>query len=239
MSGRFDSDTDLEFFNSHPLEAASSPGFILAEDFATDSSQFIGGFGSPEASKSPLPDRATASTFLDTNVHQTLSAPSTASPAGSYQDSSSDSSGYKRKSSSESSRSAITTADTMMADDMDMGDWKADDIIRRNDAPNFGGYDGTINPSAMQTHFEFSDKTMENDFDFESAASSPSGFGLRPVNMESPEMPTIKYDAPRKNNPGVKTKLRNHNKVNSVSWGEFCQMRNRLIRSSNIPSLNL
>lgn len=212
---RLDSDTDLEFFNSHPLEAVSSPGFILAEDFATDSSQYLGGFGSPEVSKSPLPDEAAASTFLNTDVHQTLSAPSTASPAGSYQDSSSDSSGYKRKSSSDSSRSALTSADTMMADDMDMGDWKADDMMRKNDAPNFDGYDGTINPSAMETNFEFSDKTMENDFDFESAASSPSAFGLRPVEMESPEMPTIKYDAPRKNHSIMKTKSRTHNKVTS------------------------
>lgn len=215
MSGRLDSDSDLEFFNSNPLESANSPGYILAEDFATDSSQYLTGLGSPETSKSPLPDRA-ASTFLETNLHQTLSAPSTASPAGSYQDSSSDSSGYKRKSSSESSRSAFTSGDTMMADDLDMGDWKADDMIRGNGETNFGGYDGTINPSAMDTNYEFSDKTMENDFDFESAASSPSAFGIRPVDMESPEMPTIKHDFPRKHNPVVKSKFKNHNKANSV-----------------------
>ena len=105
----------------------------------------------------------------------------------------------------------------MMADEMDMGDWKTDDdVTSRNDPPSFGGYDGTINPSAMDAHFEFSDKTMENDFDFESAASSPIAFGLRPVDMESPEMPTIKYDTHRKN-PVVKTKFRTHNKGNSVS----------------------
>lgn len=219
MSGRLDSDPDLEFFNPNPLDSASSPGYILAEDFATDSSQFLGGLASPEASKSPLPESATPSNFLDTNLHQTLSAPSTASPAGSYQDSSSDSSGYKRKSSSESSRSAFTSGDTMMADDMDMGDWKTDDMMRSNGASNFGGYDGTINPSAMEANYEFSDKIMENDFDFESAASSPSAFGLRPVEMESPEMPSIKYDTPRKGNTVLKTKFKNHNKANSVSSG--------------------
>lgn len=222
MSGRLDSDPDLEFFNSNALEADSSSGYILAEDFATDSSQFLGGFGSPEVSKSPIPNGTTASPFPDTNLHQTLSAPSTASPAGSYRDSSSDSSRYKRKSSSDSSRSAITSADIMMADDMDMGDWKADDMVRGNDGTSFGVYDGTINPSAMDTNFEFSDKTMENDFDFDSAASSPSAFGLRPVEMESPEMPTIKYDTPRKNNPMIKTKFKGHNKANSVSPLELC-----------------
>lgn len=225
MSGQPDSDTDLEFFNSNSLESTSSPGFILAEDFVTDSAQFLGGFGSPETSKSSLPERTTASSFLDTKLHQTLSAPSTASPAGSYQDSSSDSSGYKRKSSSESSRSAFTSADTMMADDMDMVDWKNDDILQRDDALSFNSYDGTINPSVMDTNFEFCDKTMENDFDFESATSSPSAFGLRPVEMDSPEMPITKYDPPRKKSQIVKTKSRNHNKMSSVGSKPFCYER--------------
>jgi hypothetical protein len=108
----------------------------------------------------------------------------------------------------------------MMADDTDMGDWKVDDMMQGNDAQNFGGFDGTINPSAMDANFGFSDKTMENDFDFESAASSPSPFGIGPVEIDSPEMPTIKYDTPRgKNSPMLKTKInKNHNKANSVGF---------------------
>ena len=219
MSGRLDSDPDFEFFDSNlPLDATNSPGIFLAEDFSTDSSQYLTNFGSPNPAnhKSPLPDQGS---LLDTRLQQSLSAPSTASPAGSYQDSSSESSEYKRKSSSDSSRSALTSADVMMADDTDMGDWKVDDMIRGNEPRNFGGYGGTINPSTMDTNFEFSDKTMENDFDFESAASSPSPFGIGPVDMESPEMPTIKYDTPRaKDSPVLRTKFnKNHNKVNSVS----------------------
>jgi hypothetical protein len=216
MSGRLDSDPDFEFFDSNlPLEAANSPGVFLAEDFATDTSQYLTNFGSPAPlnHKSPLPDQES---LLDTRVQQSLSAPSTASPAGSYQDSSSESSGYKRKSSSDSSRSALSPGDVMMADDTDMGDWKVEDMISGNDASNFGGYDGTINPASMSTNFEFSDKTMENDFDFESAASSPSPFGIGPVDMDSPEMPTIKYDTQKRKSPMSKTKFKNHNKANSV-----------------------
>jgi hypothetical protein len=217
MSGRLDSDPDFEFFDSNnlPVDAANSPGFFLAEDFATDSSQYLTNFGSPNPSnlKSPLPQQAS---LLDTRVQQSLSAPSTASPAGSYQDSSSESSGYKRKSSSDSSRSVLTSGDVMMNDDADMGDWKAEDMITGNDSSAFGGYGGTIDPSAMNNNYGgFSDKTMENDFDFESAASSPNPFAIGPV--ESPEMPTIKYDTPKKNSPILKTKLKNHNKANSVS----------------------
>jgi hypothetical protein len=116
----------------------------------------------------------------------------------------------------------------MMADDTDMGDWKVDDIVQGSDAQGYGGFDGTINPSAMDANFGFSDKTMENDFDFESAASSPSPFGIGPVDMESPEMPTIKYDTPRgKTSPMLKTKFnKNHNKANSVSYRPiFCKLR--------------
>jgi hypothetical protein len=151
-------------------------------------------------------------------VQQSLSAPSAASPAGSYQDSSSESSEYKRKSSSDSSRSALTSGDVMMNDDTDMGDWKAEDMVTGNEASAFGGYGGTIDPSAMNNNYGgFSDKTMENDFDFESAASSPSPFAIGPVEMDSPEMPTIKYDTPKQNPAMLKTKFKNHNKANSVS----------------------
>ncbi|KUJ09195.1 uncharacterized protein LY89DRAFT_598700 [Mollisia scopiformis] len=216
MSGRLDSDPDFEFFDSN-LAGAASPGtFLNAEDFATDNSSFLASFGTPNPTnyKSPLPDQGS---ILDSRLQPTLSAPSTASPAGSYRDSSSESSGYKRKSSSDSSRSALTSGDIMMADDTDMNDWKVEDMMS-GDATGFGGFDGTgtINPSTMNTNFEFSDKSMENDFDFDSAASSPSPFGgIRPVEMESPEMPTIKYDTPRKHSPLLKTKTKNHNKANS------------------------
>ena len=216
MSGRLDSDPDFEFFDTNNLDAGNSPGIFLAEDFATDTPQVLGGSGPTNTAKSPLTDRAT---LLDTKLPRSLSAPSTASPAGSYQDSSSDSSGYKRKSSSDSSRSAVTNGDVMMADDVDMGDWKVDDMVQGNEAQDYGAFDGTIDPSAMETNFGFNDKAMENDFDFESAASSPSPFGIGPLEMDSPEMPTIKYDTPRvKNSPMLKTKFnKNHNKVNSVS----------------------
>lgn len=211
MSGRLDADPDFEFFDSN-LEGVSSPGLLLAEDFATDNSQFLTNFGSPNTTsqKSPLLDH---NSLLDTRVQQSLSAPSTVSPAGSFQDSSSESSGYKRKSSSDSSQSALTSADIMMAD-TDMGDWKVDESMLSNDAQNYGGFDGTINPATMN-NFEFSDKTMENDFDFESAASSPSPFGIGP--MDSPEMPVIKQDTPRRHSPMLKSKFMNNDKRNSVS----------------------
>jgi hypothetical protein len=104
----------------------------------------------------------------------------------------------------------------MMADDTDMADWKVEDMMAGNNAQNFASYDGTMDPSAMNHGFElFSDKTMENDFDFESAASTPSPFAIGPI--DSPEMPTIKYDTPRKFSPLVK-KSKTHNKAASVSF---------------------
>lgn len=217
MPGRLEQDTEYsEFFDSNlPLDAGNSPGIFSADDYTNDNSQFFN-FGSPNSTnhKSPLPSQRT---LLDTKVQPSLSAPSTASPAGSYQDSSSDSSGYKRKSSSDSSRSALTSGDAMTTEDAEMGDWKMEDMINGNGngMNGYSNFDGTINPSSMNNNFEFSDKSMENDFDFESAASSPSPFGVKPVDMESPEMPTIRHEQPRKHTPAPKTKFKNHRPAHS------------------------
>lgn len=100
----------------------------------------------------------------------------------------------------------------MMAD-ADMSDWKADEMMTGGEEVQFAGYDGTINPTSMNA-FGFSDQAMENDFDFDSAASSPFGPGA--ADMESPEMPTIKYDTPRRHSPKIRTKPGHHAKMNSV-----------------------
>lgn len=217
MSGQLDSDPDFEFFDSSnvPLEAANSPGIFFAEDLTTDSSQFLDACSpAPSAYKTPNQGQGT---LIDTTLQHTFSAPSTASPAGSSPDSGSDSSEYKRKSSSESSRSALTLGDAVMADDEDMGMWKTEEARVGKDGPGFGTFDGTINPASMNTNFEFNDKTMENDFDFESAASSPSPFGTGPADMESSDMTTIKYEPHSKRSPMPKAKVnRNHNKAHSV-----------------------
>lgn len=220
MSGQLDSDPDFDFFDSTlPTQAANSPDIFSSIDFATDNSQYLVGFGSPRTDnrKSPALNQ---SSVLDTRLQQSLSAPSTLSPAGSYGDSSSDSSvGYKRKSSSDSSRSA-QTSDAMMADDTDMVDWKVEDMIS-GDARNFASFNGTMDPAAMSNGFEiFSDKTMENDFDFESAASSPSPFGGN-GQMDSPEMPVIKHDTPRNYSPMMKTKSKHRSKAPSVGFSDM------------------
>jgi len=207
-------DLDFGFFDVNTqFVAGSSPSTFLAEESTVESYKHSTGIGTP-SSVTLEQDLLNRPSFTQRRP-QTLFAPSSASPAGSYQDSSSDSSGYKRKSSSDSSRSALTGKDIMMAD-TDMSDWKVDEMMTGGDGPHFGGFDGTINPSSMNNAFGFNDKAMENDFDFDSAASSPSPFGAGPVDMESPEMPTIKYDTPRKSSPKVKTKIGHHAKINSV-----------------------
>jgi hypothetical protein len=205
-------DPDFEFFDTNtPFAATSSPSAFLAEEYNVESPKYSATIDTtvPAALKQDLRSQ---SSFPDSRP-KTLSAPSSASPAGSFQDDSSDSSRYKRKSSSDSSRSALTGGDFMMAD-ADMNDWKADEMMTGGEGVQFAGYDGTINPSSMNNAFGFSDQAMENDFDFDSAASSPFGPGA--VDMESPEMPTIKYDTPRRHCPKMRTKPGHHAKMNSV-----------------------
>jgi hypothetical protein len=207
-------DPDFGFFDINtPFVAGSSPSTFLAEESAVENYKYNTGIGTP-SSVTHEQDPLNRPSFAQSKS-QAPYTQSSASPAGSYQDSSSDSSRYKRKSSSDSSQSVLTGKDIMMAD-TDMGDWKVDDMMTGEDGAHFGGYDGTINPSSMNNTFGFNDKAMENDFDFDSAASSPSPFGAGPVDMESPEMPTIKYDTPRKCSPKIRTKFRHHAKVNSV-----------------------
>jgi hypothetical protein len=217
MSRAIDSDPDFEFFDANPLEDASNDlNVFFTENLAAEGSQVVdfnsttSPYGSPLKSKTPL---------IITKARHPTSAPSTASPAGSLQDSSSESSGYKRKSSSESSRSALTAGDILMTDE-DMLDWKMDDLMDDMDSNNnlevFGANDGTIDPISMDNNYEFNDKSMENDFDFESAASSPSPFAFGRVSMDSPEMPTIRHDTHRRQSPATKSKFnKNHIKVNS------------------------
>lgn len=218
MSGPMEPDPDFEFLdNPHlPFEATYSPSNFF-EEFASDSPPYFSAFGTSSAAKHKSLEQPS---FINTGVLQpTLSAPLTASPAGSSHSSSSDSIAYKRKSSSDSSGSALTSVGAMIPDDIDMGDWKGDDIIKGESMSNFGEFagNGTINPSAMDNNHGFNDKAMENDFDFESASSSPSPFAIT-MEMESPSMPAIKYNTPRKSSPVVKTKFRNHNKSHSVRY---------------------
>lgn len=224
MGGSTQDMDDFEFFDANlPLENPTSPGIFLPEDLTNDSPQYTSVFESPKIRKHPL---INTTSFLDAsrNDHPILSAGVLTSPATSSQDSSSVSSRSKRKASgSDSSQSALTPGDTMMADDTDMKDWKVDDMMTGGDVPNYSGFsgsglsplNGTIDPSKMSKNtFDFSDKSMENDFDFESATSSPSPFAAgQSSDMDSPE---IRYAKLAKNSPRLKTEFR-HQKMNSVS----------------------
>ncbi|QSZ32766.1 hypothetical protein DSL72_002345 [Monilinia vaccinii-corymbosi] len=214
MSGA-DSDPDFEFLdNSHmSFDATYSPKNLF-EEFSHDSPPYYSAYATPSVAGHKSPEQPS---FLNTAVLQApLSAPSTASPAGSSQSSTSDSMEYNRKASSDSSRSALNSGTAIVKDDIDMGDWKAEDMIKGEGMSNFDDYagNGTINPSAMLNNFGFNDRSMEDDFDFDSASSSPSPFAVK-MDMESPQMPTIKHDTPRKISPMPRNKSRNYNKSNS------------------------
>jgi hypothetical protein len=206
-------DRDFEFFDaSTPFIASSSPGTFLGHSLAGDERESSGLesplLASPKHESSGRP-------FLDSSP-QALSTQSLDSPSGSFQDSSSDSSRYKRKSSSESSRSAFIPKDGMMTD-TDMGDWKVDDILGGNEMETYSDYQPSSNLPLSSGVFDFSDKIMENDFDFDSAASSPNNFARAPLEVESPEMPTIKYNTPQRNSPSLSNPKFGHNSRASVS----------------------
>lgn len=223
----------FEFFNP-----PQSPGIFLGD--SDDIISYNSGIGSPPLHKvqTPIINPAT----IHHTSAQALSAPSSASPAGSFGDSSSeDSSHRKRKSSSDSSHSALTGRDVMMADDTDMSEWKVDELMTGGDGPNYHGFRAsnigplgdTVDPSKMDMSFNFNDKSMDNDFDFERASSSPSPFTNGPANMDSPEMPAIRFDIPGKQSPKMRSQVRHHMKANSVCT------ESSVLMALAIPSLRI
>ncbi|KAI9894821.1 MAG: hypothetical protein M1814_000040 [Vezdaea aestivalis] len=137
-------------------------------------------------------------------------SPTYNSPYASTQDSVSTSSkGVKRKLSSGSTKSSSGSSYKTMAEDADMADWKPDELMMGEDGLNFGGFTATpnaSNPLQLDQDFERSNTLMENDFDFDSAASSPSPYGPKSASarrrLQSRDL-TIPYRGSPKPQPAL------------------------------------
>lgn len=100
--------------------------------------------------------------------------------------------------------------------DVDACEWKG----RENGSPEeslevYAQYPPGLNSASSTPAYAFSDKAMENDFDFESAASSPNH--NMPI-MKSPGMPTIKHNTPKRLPPALRVR-NGHQSKPSVSAG--------------------
>lgn len=203
-------DQDFEFFNpGTPYISSGSPGHFLDQNLPPG--ERTARFGSPAVTHK----RHTINKGSGVEAGpRTPSTPSLDSPGGSFHDSSSDSStSNKRKSSESSSRPAFKAKDVSM-NDAEMGDWKVGGGLGQDETETYGGYGSTSASSSTATAFDFNDKIMENDFDFDSAASSPSHFASA---MKSPEMPTIKHDTPSRSTQILKNRA-GHRSKSSVSF---------------------
>lgn len=106
-----------------------------------------------------------------------------------------------------------------MAEDTDMRDWKPASVVEMQHYDPYGAADSsnaTIDPARMDLNYDFNDKAMEKDFDFESAASSPSPFNMS-QEVEPPSMPSIKQDAVKKRCSGTRVRPKSQNRTASVS----------------------
>ncbi|MCJ1403196.1 hypothetical protein MMC11_006419 [Xylographa trunciseda] len=135
-----------------------SPGRFFNDDVFAASP-----FQSPAPKRAPNPSTKSA----DATTGHRLSG----SPESSLQDSSSDSSGRrKRRTSSKSSLSALAGHAQVRSGPRASGA-KSDDMMDIVSEPVFD-FSGTAAP--LYDGYDFSNRAMETDFDFESAASSPS-----------------------------------------------------------------
>ncbi|MCJ1384932.1 hypothetical protein MMC17_008050 [Xylographa soralifera] len=167
------------------LPCLDSPPFFDADMIGTTSNEdlYFGGALSQDSPgrffnddafaaspfQSPAPKRASNPPIKGANA--TTDNHLSGSPESSLQDSSSDSSRrHKRRTSSKSSLSALTAHDQVMTG-THSSEWKSDDIMEMAPEPVFD-FAGAAAP--IYNGYDFSNRAMETDFDFESAASSPS-----------------------------------------------------------------
>ncbi|MCJ1420730.1 hypothetical protein MMC32_007089 [Xylographa parallela] len=135
-----------------------SPGRFFNDDVFAASP-----FQSPAPKRAPNPSPQSANATTSNHV--------SGSPESSLQDSSSDSSRrHKRRTSSKSSLSALTGHDQVIPGTRVSG-WKSDDIM---DITPESVFDFAGAAAPIHNGYDFSNRAMETDFDFESAASSPS-----------------------------------------------------------------
>ncbi|KAJ9666093.1 SPT3 Dosage dependent suppressor of Ty-induced promoter mutations-like protein [Coniosporium apollinis] len=138
-------------------------------------------YGSPERPNDPSHDPPKTGNRQHGSL-QPRSAPSSASPESSSQESASDTSSRRKRKTTSSNSSPSATFGS--GDRQDKKDWSAKMDSMVNTENSFGNGDTAFNwvePSnvlSMDTDLDSINRTMENHFDFESAASSPGAFGL-------------------------------------------------------------
>lgn len=82
--------------------------------------------------------------------------------------------------------------------------------------------DGTMDPNAMAQGFGFNDKDMEEDFDFESAASSPRLYDNQVQTMKSPAVPVMKYETPASDNTKQRVNSKHRTKDSVSKLTDHC-----------------
>ncbi|MCJ1247797.1 hypothetical protein MMC30_005012 [Trapelia coarctata] len=144
------------YFNSALHD--ESPGRFFGDDILSP-------FQSPVSFKTPNPSTTIEPSATSKNY--------SASPESSLQDSSSESSGRRqRRTSSKSSSSGLAGREINMMDAPPNG-WKSENITNMAQEPAFD-FSGANLSNFNNNSYDLSNRAMENDFDFDSAASSPS-----------------------------------------------------------------
>lgn len=150
LAGTAMEESEPDFFNSAYTTAFNSPGQTLTDENLSNS-----------PSQSP-PDCSRPNAMNRADPHSAESSPP---------DSSSDSSTrHKRNNSSNSSQSGLLAGDISLTDDVHSTTWKSGvSIVEEKFAEGL-----KVEMPSANADIDLSNRAMENDFDFESAASSPS-----------------------------------------------------------------
>ncbi|KAJ2905136.1 hypothetical protein MKZ38_006213 [Zalerion maritima] len=180
--------TEFEPFESDDVDVLAAQSPLQFLDFPGSETDGLVAFDPPSNAKGIL-----------SPADFSISSPAAISPGSandSFQDSCSDSASEKRAASSASSKTPPSAGDLTMTDGpIVKPEWPIDALIQDDDPYHFQLFgEGTINPSTLDQTSGFNDKLMENDFDFESASSSPSPFNA--AKTESPQMSSTNATTP-------------------------------------------
>jgi hypothetical protein len=206
-------DNDLRFFDDAVAQNSPTSATRIFDEFYSSppaSRGFTESVASP-ASASVLSKQPLLQPQSDLNtLRQTYSGSSSNSPGTLSHGSSSSSSHQLNKTISNHANSKIKREPSRSGPGPTM-DWTTADGMQNGDDPLFGLDDAALPPLDPLTDpdFTMSNQTMANDFDFDSAASSPSPFGLAmPTNtsVRSGPSTTMAFRSPGIDSPVTQTK---------------------------------
>jgi hypothetical protein len=167
MASQVSFSNDFEFFDSSD-DGSPLPALNFEENAAP-----------------PQPVDAVLAT--DKGLNSTLHPGNDGLSPKSSQSSTVESTSTKRTDGTSSTKTSYSGGDVAMTDRVDVKEeWKPEDFIHDDEDRTFTLFDGTVDPSAIENHFDFTAGQMQDQWTFNSASTSPGSVTAPATETASP-----------------------------------------------------